>query len=235
MILASPITHLLRQAWRRSSSSVIGGTTSCDIDRTRIQSRNVVFIQNKAKEEQSVQELQETQRHFNRAFVHVTNGAAYTVSSLQETNNQNEDTTIHHLLQRLSEMESQNGSVKAEVVDWKDKYEQMAQSCEALVEKIGALAEKNEQLRIKCQQLKVNKKRRNDMLVDKIDDLADKNEKLKCELVSSKASREASPMQNTATTVANSSCFSGDVYAQLDQFEHSLDRELEDFQQLAYS
>ena len=73
------------------------------------------------------------------------------------------------------------------------------------------------------------------MLVDKIDDLADKNEKLKCELVSSKASREAPPIQNTAITVTNSSCFSGDVYAQLDQFEHSIDMELEDFQQLGLS
>ena len=234
MILSSPITLLLRQAWRRNSSRVV--QTSCDIDRPRTQSsNNVIFIQNKAKEEeQSVQESQETQRHFNRAFVHATttNGAAYTVSSLQETSNQNEG-TIHHLLQRLSEMDSH--TVTAEVVDWKDKYEQMVQSCEELMKNIGDLAEKNEQLLVKRQQLEVNKKRLNDMLVDKINDLADKKEKLEYELVSSKASREALRMQNTATTVTNSSCFSGDVYAQLDQFEHSLDRELEDFHQLAYS
>ena len=73
------------------------------------------------------------------------------------------------------------------------------------------------------------------MLVAEIDDLAVDNEKLECELVSYKTLFEASPMQDTATTVTNISSLSGDVYAQLDQFEDSLDMELEDFQQLMAS
>ena len=73
------------------------------------------------------------------------------------------------------------------------------------------------------------------MLIEKIDDLADRNKILEYKLLSSKASIEPLHMQDTATTIMHSICFSGDVYAQLNQFEHSIDMELEDFQQLEFS
>ena len=132
----------------------------------------------------------------------------------------------------LAQLQSHSDTMTAEAVDWKDKYEQMGQLYNELVENNGDLVEENGQLLIKCQQLEVDESRLNDMLVVKIDDLADENERLECELVSYKTLFEASPMQDTATTVTNISSLSGDVYAQLDQFEDSLDMELEDFQQL---
>jgi len=141
----------------------------------------------------------------------------------------------------LAQLQSHSDRMTAEVVDWQDRYEQMGQLYNELARKSGDLAEENEQLLIKCEQHEVDERSLNDMLVAKIDDLADDNEKLECELESYKTLFEASPMQDTATTVTdissaasvtNMSSLSGDVYAQLDQFEDSLDMELEDFQQL---
>jgi hypothetical protein len=132
----------------------------------------------------------------------------------------------------LAQLQSHNETVTAEAVDWKDKYEQMGRLYSELDEKIGDLAEENEQLLIKCKQLEVDESMLNDMLTEKINDLADENKKLECELVSNKTLFEASPMQDTSPTITNSFSFSGDVYAQLDQFEDSLDMELEDFQLL---
>ena len=132
----------------------------------------------------------------------------------------------------LAQLQSHSDTVMAEAVNWKDKYEQMGQLYNELVENNGDLAEENGQLLMKCQQLEADESMLNDMLVVKIDDLADENERLECELVSYKTLFEASPMQDTATIITDSSSFSGDVYAQLDQFEDSLNMELEDFQQL---
>jgi len=141
----------------------------------------------------------------------------------------------------LAQMQSHSDKMTAEVVDWQDRYEQMGQLYNEPARKSGDLAEENEHLLIKCEQHEVDERSLNDMLVAKIDDLADDNEKLECELESYKTLFEASPTQDTATTVTdissaasvtNMSSLSGDVYAQLDQFEDSLDMELEDFQQL---
>ena len=132
----------------------------------------------------------------------------------------------------LAQLQSHSDTVTAEAVNWKDKYEQMGQLYNELVEENSDLAEENDQLLIKCQQLEVDESMLNDMLVAKIDDLADENERLECELVSYKALFESSPMHDTATTITDSSSFSGDVYEQLDLFEDSLDMELEDFQEL---
>ena len=132
----------------------------------------------------------------------------------------------------LAQLQSHSDRMTAEVVDWQDRYEQMGQLYNELARKSGDLAEENEQLLIKCEQHEVDERSLNDMLVAKIDGLADDNEKLECELASYKTLFEASPMQDTATTVTDISSLSGDVYAQLDAFEDSLDMELEDFQQL---
>ena len=134
----------------------------------------------------------------------------------------------------LAQLQTHNDTVTTEAMNWKLKYEQH-------VEKSGDLAEKNGQLLIKCQQLEVDlvdERRLNDMHLEKIDDLADKNEKLDCELIFCKAQFEASPMDDTATAVSNSSSFGCDVYGQLYQFEHSFeqafDMEVEDFEQLGF-
>jgi len=125
----------------------------------------------------------------------------------------------------LAQLQSHSDTVTAEVIDWKGKYEQVGQLYNELVEKISDLTEENGQLLIKCQQFKVDEKKH----FGKIVDLAGKNKQLECELFFSTAKFEASPMQDTVTTVTHSSSFSGDVYAQLDHFEDSLDMELEDF------
>jgi len=132
----------------------------------------------------------------------------------------------------LAQLQCHNDMVTAAAVAWKDKYEQMEQLYNELVEKTGDLAEENDQLLIKCEQLEVDESMQNDMLAVKIGDLAEENEKLESELMSYRTSFEASPMKDTATIFTDSSSLSGDIYAQLDQFEDSLNMELEDLQQL---
>jgi len=130
----------------------------------------------------------------------------------------------------LAQLQSHSDTVMAEAIDWKDKYDQMGQSYNELVDKTGDLAEESGQRLIRCQQLEVDladERRLNDMLLEKIDDVADENEKLERKLVSWEAWFESLPSQDTATTVT-----SGDVFRQVDQFEHSLDMQLEDSQQL---
>merc|ERR1719362_2003048 len=115
-----------------------------------------------------------------------------------------------------------------DAVDWKDKYEEMGQLFRELVgeleEEVDDLAEENEQLRVKCQE------REEPLLMD---GLADKNDHLTREEMSAEALLEASPLQQTTiTNTPGKNSFSGDVYNQLDEFEHSLDMELEAFQRL---
>jgi len=124
----------------------------------------------------------------------------------------------------LAQLQSHSDRVMVEAVDWKDKCEQMGQLYQELEDKNGDLAKENRQLLVKCQQLD-----------GQMDGLADENELLDCEFLPAKASLDASLMKDTATTdKLRTSSFSGDVYGQLDQFELSLDMELEDFDCLGF-
>ena len=97
-----------------AASSVLD-SPSKDPMHTTINSRRRVFTK-----KQNIQKLQEMQRHLDQSSVDATNGGyaaqlgeaeeiVELVSSLQETNNKNED-TIQHLQQQLSKVESQNES-----------------------------------------------------------------------------------------------------------------------------
>lgn len=122
----------------------------------------------------------------------------------------------------LTQLQSHNDRVMADAVDWKDKYEEMGQLFRELVgeleEEVEDLAEENEQLRVKYQE------REEPLLMD----LAGMNDHLTRENMSA----EAPLGQTTITNTPRKNSFSGDVYNQLDEFENSLDMELEAFQRL---
>jgi len=122
----------------------------------------------------------------------------------------------------LSQLQSHSDKMSEEAVNWKVKYEQMGQLLQELEDKNDDLAMENGQLLLECQQLEVHH----------MVGLADKNEQLECEFVPDTVMIEASPIQDTTTTGTRCRSFSGDVYKQLDQFELSIDMELDDFQRL---
>lgn len=99
-------------------------------------------------------------------------------------------------------------------MDWTDKYEQMGQLFRKLENKIDVLAEENQQLLDKCQQLEVH---------HRMESL-----NLKCEIVPAGALWEELPTQETNITSTRHRSLNGDVYNQLDECEHSLDMKLED-------
>jgi len=136
----------------------------------------------------------------------------------------------------LSQLQSHADRVMTETMDWQDRYDQMGQSYDELMESNINLEEENARLLLECQQLEADDRVRsyNDMSEKKIDDHPYEKEERECTAESGEALLDASPRHETNTPVSNcgSFNFSGDVYKQLDQFELSLDMELEDFQEL---
>jgi len=136
----------------------------------------------------------------------------------------------------LSQLQSHADRVMTETMDWQDRYDQMGQSYDELMESNINLEEENARLLLECQQLEADDRVRsyNDLSEKKIDDVVYEKEQLECTAESGEALVDASPRHETNTPVSNcgSFNFSGDVYKQLDQFELSLDMELEEFQEL---
>jgi hypothetical protein len=141
------------------------------------------------------------------------------------TNSQDDDAALllGMAAKALAQLQSHSDKVRAEAVNWKVKCEQMGQLSQELEDKNDDLSMENGQLLLKIQQLEVH---------EQMVGLADKNEQLGCEFVPDKVLIEASPKQDTTTTDTRPRSFSGDVYKQLDEFELSIDMELDDFQRL---
>merc|ERR1711935_1296975 len=81
------------------------------------------------------------------------------------------------------------------------------------------LVHENGQLRVKCQELEEY-------------GLAGMSEQSECGSIADMAMIEASPVQDADSPTRRPRAFSGDVYKQLEQFELSIDLELEEFQRL---
>lgn len=123
----------------------------------------------------------------------------------------------------LTQLQSHSERVTVEAMDWKEKYEQMGRLFQELESKIDVLDKENGELRAKCQQHEVH------LLMG---DWDNENNHLELEVASAEVLLKASPTQEVSFTNTNCQTFSGDVYHQLDEFEQSLDLELEDFQRL---
>ena len=123
----------------------------------------------------------------------------------------------------LAQLQSHSDRVRIEAVDWKDKYEQMGQLHQELEDQNDDLVNENGQLLVKCQQLEVD---------EQMAGWSDNSDQSECELMPAMALTEASPTRDAAASETRRRSFSGDVYHQLDQFELSIDMELEEFQWL---
>ena len=136
----------------------------------------------------------------------------------------------------LAQLQSHSIRVTAEAVKWQGKYEQMEQLYDELEEKNVDLDEENELLLFKCQLLEANERALNDDMPEKMDYVSDKKEQFKCALLPDQALLKAAPSHETTTTMTNSCSFSfsDDVYGHSDLFEHSLNTELEEFQELGF-
>jgi len=134
----------------------------------------------------------------------------------------------------LSQLQSHADRVTAEAVDRQDRYEQMEQSYDELVETNFDLEEENARLLLECQHLEAGERVYEDDVSKNFDDVADENEQRECTPMPDKVILGASPRYEPTTPITrcDSFNFSGDVYKQLEQFEVSLDMQLEEFQGL---
>lgn len=148
----------------------------------------------------------------------------------------------------LAQLQSHSDRVTAEAVNWQDKYERMGQLYHELAEKNLNLDEENGRLLFKCHRLEEADAdddlrvlfNDDDVPKKKIDDdVEDEREQPEwcapLPLPDQDALPKAAPRHETTTTTrtnASSFRFNDDVYGQLDQFEHSLDMELEEIQEL---
>jgi len=123
----------------------------------------------------------------------------------------------------LAQLQSHSNRMRIEAVDSKDKYNQMGQLHQELEDQNDDLVKENEQLLVKCQQLEVD---------EQMAGWSDNSEHSECELMPATVSIEASPTRDASASETRRRSFSGDVYHQLDQFELSIDMELEEFQRL---
>jgi hypothetical protein len=123
----------------------------------------------------------------------------------------------------LAQLQSHSDRMRIDAVDSKDKYEQMVQLFQELEDENDDLTRENGQLLVKCQQLEVD---------GQMDGWSDNSEQSECKLMPAVALIESSPIRDTAASETRRRSFSGDVYHQLDQFELSIDVELEEFQRL---
>jgi len=123
----------------------------------------------------------------------------------------------------LTQLQSHGDRVTAEAMDWRDKYEQVGDLCQELEDERDVLLEENDRLLVKCQQLEA---------CLEMDSAVESNECPEFESVPTDALLEVSSVKDTTTTTGPRRTFTGNVYNQLDEFELSLDKELEDFQKL---
>jgi len=123
----------------------------------------------------------------------------------------------------LTQLQSHGDRVTAEAMEWRDTFEQVGQLCQQLEDERDVLLEENERLLVKCQQLEA---------CQQMDGVVEENEYSEFESVPAEALLEVSAVQDTGTTTAHRRSFTGNVYNQLNEFELSLDMELEDFQKL---
>jgi len=119
----------------------------------------------------------------------------------------------------LAQLQAHSDRMRQEAVEWKDKCESMGQLGQELEDMNDDLVYKNGQLRVKCQELEEY-------------GLAGISEHSECGSVQDMASVESSAVQDAETPQRRPRTFSGDVYKQLEQFELSIDLELEEFQRL---
>ena len=119
----------------------------------------------------------------------------------------------------LAQLQAHSDRMRQEAIDWKDKCEEMGQLGQELEDTNDDLVHENGQLRVKCQELEEY-------------GLAGMSEQSECGSISDMAMIEASPVQDADSPTRRPRSFSGDVYKQLEQFELSIDLELEEFQRL---
>ena len=135
----------------------------------------------------------------------------------------------------LAQLQSHTDRVTAEATDRQGRYEQMEQSYDELAETNFDLEEENARLVLECQQLEADEGVHEDDVPETIVDVADEKEQRECTLMPGTVLLDASPRHEPVTSPMSkldSFDFSGDVYKQLEQFEYSLDMQLEEFQGL---
>lgn len=133
----------------------------------------------------------------------------------------------------LAQLKSHNDRVTAEAMDFKDGYERMGRLVRELVgeleEEVDVLAAENGRLRAELP------REREEAHLSTDGSVMNEIDRLERERVPAEALSESSPARGTAlANTRRRQSFSGDVYNQLDEFEQSLDMELEEFQRLEY-